>query len=821
MATELKNPEVEPAHFLYCLATESGSVAAEILRRFKIDPKTLEQSVVNLPLVKDASLEPQAGITGEKIITPLSAAAKAVLEKAIFLAEEHQHNYTGSEHLLLALVKSNNEKLAEIFKINDIKISELEKQLDNVLANATQFPKIAEMTEMAKKIQENLGDSLMDSPLLSPSARPRSKKKNQESALDFFATELTGAETQNQIDPVIGRDKEIDRVIQILSRRAKNNPLLLGDPGVGKTAIVEGLAKRIAEGDAPDLLLDKKIYALDMGLLIAGTIYRGEFESRLKQVIEEVAEDPDIILFIDEIHNIVGAGANGGTMDAANLLKPALARGEIRAIGATTAAEFKKYIESDAALERRFQPVHVKEPSLKDAIKILRGIKKNYELFHNIKISDSAVQSAVLLSDRYVNGKFLPDKAIDIIDEAAAKKRLGAKADKDRGALRDLRRELDRTIRRKEESAGRDNFDEAVRWKKKEAKLRELVAVLETKIKNAKIKTLGSINEKDIARQVAEMTGSSPTELMLEEKDRFNDLEEELKKYIVGQDETTQKVSRLIRQAQLGLSSADRPMASFLFVGESGVGKTELSKIIAKILYPGADALIKLNMSEYSEGFGVSKLLGSPAGYVGYREANHFTDKLKITPYSVVLFDEIDKAHRDITRLLLQILENGEITDATGKKISLKHAIIILTTTVGAEEAGKSALGFGEEDKGQGEGQKKATEKLREFFSPEIINRLDQICFFNPLRAEDLVKIAELEIRELNGRLARHATSLETDNGALAWMIEQLRREKGGARDIKRKIRSEVENLLSEIILKEKIKDRYRLGIKNNALYLK
>lgn len=825
LATELQSPEVLPFHLFYTIYTQKGSVAGEILHRLKIEQKIIEQIMINLP-VRPALSDKSAKNTTQIEITPLSNLSKIALERAMIISQENNHNYLGTEHLLLALLDLGDTYIAELFKISNIKKDDLEKQMQAVLTNATNFPQITEIAELAEKIQDNMSAAHELPQPINDMLQKKSKKK--ESALEFFATHLTNPELQKNIDPVIGRETEIERLIQILSRRTKNNPILLGDPGVGKTAIVEGLAKKIVEGHVPDILLNKKIYALDMGMLIAGTIYRGEFEARLKQVIEEAVQDENIILFIDELHNIVGAGSNQGTMDAANILKPVLARGQIRCIGATTPAEFKKHIENDAALERRFMPIQVKQPSLEDAIKILNGIKKNYELYHHVIITAEAIEATVKLSDRYISGKLLPDKAIDLMDETAAAKKLTAKSSELVSRLHRLEQKLQKTIMDKETAASLDHFDEAVKLKNEEQQLVEEIKELRKKSAEKKVKILGTIDARDVATQVAKITGTPTSDLLLEDKKRLTQLETELKKYIIGQDQVIKEVADLTRQAQLNLSHPDRPLASFLFVGESGVGKTELAKTLTKILYTNPDALVKLDMSEFNESYSSSKLLGSPAGYVGYKENNQFTDKIKNNPYCVILLDEIDKAHRDVTKLLLQILENGEITDATGKKISLKHAIIIMTTSIGADEAKKGLVGFsaiGGSALGGGEGphtenKRKITEKLKEYFSPEMINRLDQICIFNPLTPSNLSQIAGLEINFLNDRLKNYNTQIMTDEKILDWVVKQLPSQTTGARDIRRTVKTMVENMMSEIILEGKIKNKYKLQLKEDKLQL-
>ncbi len=820
LAHELKNPAVEPIHLFFTLASEKGSVGSEIVNRFKVDPKTLEQLILSLP-TEDNADKRKNGDAALAAITPLSEFSKAVLEKAMLVSQEHKHNYIGTEHLLFALVNSNNRIIQDLLAMNKIQLDDLDKQIDTVLGNATQFPQIMDIAEATERLNDHISEEFGEEINPPPEAKGHKHKRNtkkKEAALDFFATNLTSEVAQKNIDPVIGRSGEIERLIQILSRRTKNNPVLLGDPGVGKTAIVEGLAKKIVQGDVPEILLNKKIYALDLGLLIAGTIYRGEFESRLRQVMEEIARDPDVIVFIDEIHNIVGAGSNQGTMDAANILKPMLARGQLRCIGSTTPAEFKKYIENDAALERRFQPIVVREPSLADTVLIIEGIKKNYEQYHKVKIGSDAVTAAVQLSDRYISNKFLPDKAIDLIDETAAAKKLTANLTPHENKLIRLRQRLAKVTTEKEQAAANDRFADAVKFKKEEEKLQIELKTAESGKHGKEITFVGTITGADVTEQLAKIIGVTPTELMLDNKERLKQLDLELKRYVVGQDDAIKEISGLIRQAQLGLGSSNRPLASLMFVGESGVGKTELAKTIAKVLYPTNDALIKLDMSEFHESFSTTKLLGSPAGYVGYKENNQFTDRIKINPHSVILFDEIDKAHRDVLKLLLQILENGEITDATGKKISLRHTIIILTTTMGVDERRRGSFGFntGNETESQ---NKQTLEKLKQFFTTELMNRIDRVCFFRALTPADLAAIAELELIELNKRLEAYHTTIESAPEIMNHVIKELG-TKANARDVRNNFRATIERLMANILLGEKTKRRYRLSVKENELRL-
>jgi ATP-dependent Clp protease ATP-binding subunit ClpC len=823
LAAELKNIEVEPIHLFFSIYSENGSVASEIIHRLKVEPKTIEQALLSLPVRKTDLLHAPARSVSEQTLTPLSLVTKSILEKAMAIAEANNHNFIGTEHLLGSLIESEDPTIMDVLQVNAVDLEDLQKQLDTVLSNAAQFPRLNEVAEVAKKIEENVDKNMgmLEEEILPPEQHKHKPGKKKESALEFFATNLTNPGIQKNIDPVIGRDNEIERVIQILCRRTKNNPLLLGEPGVGKTAIVEGLAKKILEGKVPDILLNKKIFALDMSMLIAGTIYRGEFEARLRQVIEEASNNQNIILFIDEIHNIVGAGSNQGTMDAANILKPALSRGLLRCIGATTPAEYKKYIEHDAALERRFQTVVAREPSLSDTVKILQGIKQNYELYHKVGFSDEAINAAVRLSDRYISNKFLPDKAIDLLDETAAAKRLTFKSSARESKLSRIEQKLEKTVVAKEAAAREDKFELAVKLKKEEEELRAELKKAAADSKSKKVQLVGNISEKDILLQVAKIIGTKPSDLLLDDSESLENLEKKLAEYIVGQDDVLKEISKHVRQAKLGLSHPERPLASFLFVGESGVGKTELAKTLAKVLYSNRESFIKLDMSEFNESFGVSKLLGAPAGYIGFKEGNQFTDKIKMNPHCVILFDEVDKAHRDIIKLLLQILENGEITDSTGKTISLRHTIIILTTSLGSSELKKRSFGFGQSSPEGSESKDRVIEKLKEFFSPEVIGRLDKICFFKPLSDDSLAKLADLEIKKFNEQLRNYQTSIDSDEKVLEWVVSQIPQSNSGARAVRRFVREKVENLMSNIILGKKIKKKYKLAVSENNLTVK
>jgi len=819
LASALRHRQLEPIHLFRCLADEKGAMAAEIISRFKIELKTIDRLILELP-AENTEAGANRNSVAQNQIPPLSEASKIALEKAMLLAQQSGGNFLGSEHLLAAILELNDRDVGRLLEISGVRPKEIIEQATASIDSAAQFPRLGDAEAAAEKIQDNILGRMAGE--LAPMQPPRRKKTGKkETALEYFANELTAQENLKNLDPVIGREKEIERLTQILCRRTKNNPVLLGDPGVGKTAIVEGLAKKIAAGEAPAALLNKRIYALDMGLLIAGTIYRGEFEGRLKEVIDEASADPNIVLFIDEMHNIVGAGSNQGTMDAANLLKPALSRGLIRCIGSTTPNEYKKFVEIDAALERRFQPIYVHEPSEEEAKQILSGVKKNYEEYHGVEITEEAVNAAVDLSARHISGKFLPDKAIDILDETAAAKRLQTENPAEEKTLADLRKKLRALPNEKEKAALEGRFGEAIKMKEDEGRLRNEIKKMENIVRQRRPDTIAKVTARDILEQVAKITGAEPSELVTDRKGKFEAIETTLKKQISGQDEALEEIVRFVRQASLGVSNPDRPLLSLLFVGESGVGKTETAKILAKALYPNQDALLKLNMAEFTESHSTAKLLGSPAGYVGYREANQFTDRIKINPHCLVLFDEIDKAHAEVLKLLLDMLESGEITDSVGKKISLKHAIIILTTSFGAEEAQKGAFGFATAAKDGFEPKARLIEKLKERFTPELINRLDNVCLFKPLARADLIKIAELEIAQLNERLKKYETAITVETAVLELLLKQLPEKNANARDIRQRVRWLVEGQISEMIIRDRLKPLYRLTCAKDALRLK
>lgn len=783
---------LEVTDLLLALASERGSLAAEILERHGLTPVSLHQKLNSNPLSLLPS-SPLQQINLHNIFDEnLSLSVKKVIEKSVVTAWKYGHHYVGTEHLLEALATDTGEETKKLWLQLGVDVAKLKHNITSVLKSTSKFPDITEaFTPTDTKLE--------------PGTEPPLQ------ALDFFGTDLTGDEALKKIDPVVGREAEITRLINILARRTKNNPLLLGDPGVGKTAIVEGLAKRIREGRVPEWLMNKKIYALDLGLVIAGTMYRGEFESRMKQIIDEIKANPEIILFIDEIHTIVGTGAAPGSLDLANILKPALAKGQIRCIGATTQEEYKKNIESDAALERRFQTVTVREVSPEEAIKVLKGIKGNYEKFHGVKISDDVIAAAVYLSERYLPEKFLPDKAIDLLDEAASHLRTNVKPSPDLRRQKELEAKLKQLSEAKELAIADENFSLATEYKSQEITTKNEL----DKIKNKREQNpanAGQLKRADIAAVVAQITGVAVADLLEDDKSRLNNLEKNLTNFIKGQTEAVGTVSRFIRRGRLGLGGTNRPVGTFMFLGPSGVGKTELAKVIAREVFGDPNALVRLDMSEFSEGFNVSKLIGAPAGYVGYKDSNKLTDQVKRRPASVVLFDEIEKAHPDVFNLLLQILDEGHLTDAAGKQINFKNCLIILTSNLGIKELNEQAtIGF---EAGTPEAQQKFANKyattreailaeVKKFFRPEFLNRLDAILVFNPLTEKNIEEIVKMQINELNDRLSKQKIGLivKIGTGAAKAIAQATWSATQGARGVRRFIEEKVENYISDTLL--------------------
>jgi ATP-dependent Clp protease ATP-binding subunit ClpC len=766
--------------------------------------KVLKSMGVNL---KDARIEVEkiigrgSGFVAVEI--PFTPRAKRVLELSLEEARQLGHNYIGTEHLLLGLIREGEGVAARVLENLGVDLAKVRTQVIRMLGET------AEVT--------------------AGGGGGGAKGSTKTPTLDEFGNNLTQLATESKLDPVVGRHNEIDRVIQILGRRTKNNPVLIGEPGVGKTAIAEGLAQRIQQGDIPDILEDKRVLTLDIGLLVAGTKYRGEFEERLKKIMEEIKSAGNVILVIDEVHTLIGAGAAEGAIDAANILKPALARGELQCIGATTLDEYRKHIERDAALERRFQPVNVGEPSIDDTIEILRGLRERYEQHHRLKITDEALVAAATLGDRYISDRFLPDKAIDLIDEAGSRVRLmNSKLPPE---AKEVDKEL-RTVQKDKEEAVRDqDFAKAGELREKEVELREKIRSLlqsnrppatedsasgQTDAVDAPalIDTSPMVNEEDIAHIVASWTGVPVQKLTESESVKLLNMEETLHQRLIGQDEAVKAVSKAIRRARVGLKNPNRPIASFIFSGPTGVGKTELTKALAAYFFGSEEAMIRLDMSEFMERHTVSKLIGSPPGYVGFNEGGQLTEAVRRRPYTVVLFDEIEKAHPDVFNLLLQLLEDGRLTDSKGRTVDFKNTLIIMTSNIGSKVIEKGGGGLGFEFSGESAEESQYTrirslvnEELKQYFRPEFLNRLDEIIVFRQLNREEVKEIAEIMLKEVFGRMGEKGITLTVSNAFKERLVEEGYNPAYGARPLRRAVMRLLEDSLAEEVLTGRIKD--------------
>ncbi len=774
-ACELGHGYIGSEHILMGLLREGTGVAAQALAQAGVSEEDVLEKIkeamgTGAPLPENADLS----------LTPRS---KRILEISAMEARRLGHNYIGTEHLLMAIIRDGDSVAAQILHALGIKLGEFYSDTVNAIDNGNLSP-------------------------ASPQAK-KGKKNTKTPTLDQFGRDLTEMARDNKFDPVIGRDKEIERVIQILSRRSKNNPCLIGEPGVGKTAVVEGLAQKIAAGDVPEILRDKRLVTLDLSSMVAGAKYRGEFEERLKKAVEEVIHAGDVILFIDELHTIVGAGAAEGAIDASNILKPSLARGELQLIGATTVTEYRKYIEKDAALERRFQPVMVGEPTVEETYQILLGIRDKYEAHHSVKITDEALEAAAKLSARYITDRFLPDKAIDLIDEAASKKKLSAlTAPPD---VKNLENKLEAIAKDKEEAITAQDFEKAASLRDQEKALQDQMAAEKEKWKGKAAANNAEVTEDDIADIVADWTSIPVAKLAQEESEKLKNLENILHQRVIGQDEAVTAVARAIRRGRAGLKDPKRPVGSFLFLGPTGVGKTELSKALAESMFGSEDSMIRVDMSEYMEKHAVSKFIGSPPGYVGFEEGGQLTEKIRKHPYSVLLFDEIEKAHPDVFNIMLQILEDGILTDAQGRRVDFRNTVIIMTSNLGAKDILNtgSKLGFGTENGNATDDasiREKVMEEVKRAFKPEFLNRIDEIIVFKRLTDTDIQKIAALMLTSLNERLAANEMTAEFTDAALAEIAKAGYDPVYGARPLRRAIQSKIEDMLSEKIIDGEIK---------------
>ncbi|MGH7218054.1 MAG: ATP-dependent Clp protease ATP-binding subunit [Candidatus Microsaccharimonas sp.] len=761
-------------HLLLGVMAQGASVGAKILADSGVTLDKAQSALSAVPISNNFT----AGIMTKS----LSETAKLTLKMSWDVAQEFRQDYLGTEHILYSLLSQKNARATVLLRDMNIDIAEVVSELEDYL----------------DRNSESSSDSIEE--IERPTRQPRER-----GMLGVFGTDLTQRAKAGKLDPVIGRKEQEERLVTILSRRTKNNPVLIGEPGVGKTAIVEGLAQRIASEDVPEHLLDKRLIQLDLAGMIAGTKYRGEFEDRLKKVIAELQEQKNVIVFIDELHLLVGAGAAEGALDAANMLKPALARGEIRLIGATTLEEYRKHIEKDSALERRFQSVVVPEPKTKDTIAILKGLKPHYEKHHGVAISDEVIEDAVYMADRYVSDRFMPDKAIDVVDEAAARVRVraGHKPSK----VRDYMKQLKNLNEKMEEAVAAEEYERAALYKTRISQLSER---LEESREEFEKKTPIALTDEDIAQAIAQMTGIPVKRVQKSEAKMLRTLEKHLGKYVIGQEEAVEKVSRAIRRSRSGVASSKRPIGSFVFLGPTGVGKTELARVLAREVFGSEDSLIKIDMSEFSERHNTSRLLGAPAGYVGYEDGGQLTDKIRRQPYSVVLFDEIEKANREVFNILLQLLEDGKLTDAKGRSVDFSNTIIILTSNLGAEQMTKeSSLGFHavtrkderQLDEVHEENAAIARKALEQMMRPELINRFDSIVTFRALTRKQVGKIFDTLLAELQGRLLRKGIHLVVAASAKKLIINEGYDEKYGARPLRRAMQDLLEHEIAEGIL--------------------
>ena len=789
-ARRLGHNFVGTEQILLGLIGEGTGVAAKVLKSLGVN-------------LKDSRIEVEkiigrgSGFVAVEI--PFTPRAKRVLELSLEEARQLGHNYIGTEHLLLGLIREGEGVAARVLENLSIDLTKVRTQVIRMLG---------ETAEVGSGANTNKGNL-------------------KTATLDEFGTNLTKLASESKLDPVVGRHAEIDRVVQILGRRTKNNPVLIGEPGVGKTAIAEGLAQRIQLGDIPDILEDKRVLTLDIGLLVAGTKYRGEFEERLKKIMEEIKSAGNVILVIDEVHTLIGAGAAEGAIDAANILKPALARGELQCIGATTLDEYRKHIERDAALERRFQPVMVGEPSIEDTIEILKGLRERYEQHHRLKITDDALEAAAHLGDRYISDRFLPDKAIDLIDEAGSRVRLiNSKLPPE---AKEMDKELRQIQKQKEESVRDQNFDKAGQLREKEMELSgKIKEVLENKKesttfdesntdsikKDSKLLQNPSVSEEDVAHIVASWTGVPVQKLTETESVKLLNMEETLHQRLIGQDEAVKAVSRAIRRARVGLKNPNRPIASFIFSGPTGVGKTELTKSLASYFFGSEEAMIRLDMSEFMERHTVSKLIGSPPGYVGFNEGGQLTEAVRRRPYTVVLFDEVEKAHPDVFNLLLQLLEDGRLTDSKGRTVDFKNTLLIMTSNIGSKviEKGGGGLGFefsgdSVEDSQYNRIKSLVNEELKQYFRPEFLNRLDEIIVFRQLTKNEVKEIAEIMLQEVFVRLQDKGIKLNVTDAFKERLVEEGYNPSYGARPLRRAVMRLLEDSLAEEVLSGRIKD--------------
>ncbi|WP_217589039.1 ATP-dependent protease ATP-binding subunit ClpC [Lentibacillus saliphilus] len=786
-AVRLGHSNIGTEHILLGLVREGDGIAAKALQSIGLEVEKIQEEVEKLI---GKGKQPMQTIH----YTPR---AKKVVELSQDEARKLGHSYVGTEHILLGLIREGEGVAARVLNNLGVSLNKARQQVLQLLGSNE---------STAGRQGRGQGTSNASTP-----------------TLDSLARDLTESAKEGDVDPVIGRSKEIERVIEVLSRRTKNNPVLIGEPGVGKTAVAEGLAQQIVNNEIPETLRNKRVMTLDMGTVVAGTKYRGEFEDRLKKVMEEIRQAGNIILFIDELHTLIGAGGAEGAIDASNILKPSLARGELQCIGATTLDEYRKYIEKDAALERRFQPVQVNEPTLEETIQILKGLRDRYEAHHRVTITDEAIEGAAQLSDRYINDRFLPDKAIDLIDEAGSKVRLRSYTVPPN--LKELEQKLEDVRKEKDAAVQSQEFETAASLRDSEQRIREELDKTKNEWKETRGKTDTKVTLEDIAKVVSTWTGVPVVKLTKDESDRLLNMENILHDRVIGQEEAVNAVSKAIRRARAGLKDPKRPIGSFIFLGPTGVGKTELARALAEAMFEDEDAMIRIDMSEYMEKHATSRLVGSPPGYVGYEEGGQLTEKVRTNPYSVVLLDEIEKAHPEVFNILLQVLEDGRLTDSKGRVVDFRNTVLIMTSNVGADELKRNKyVGFNLEEDGQEykDMKDKVTNELKKAFRPEFLNRIDETIVFHSLEKKHMTKIVSLMVQQLQKRLKGQDIEFTLTDKALEKIAEQGFEPEYGARPLRRSIQKNVEDLLSEELLKGSIQKGQvvKIGLNNKGAFI-
>jgi ATP-dependent Clp protease ATP-binding subunit ClpC len=833
ISEELKHDHIGTEHLLYGIISERSSLGAEMLLRANITTGIIKEELTKVNQNHIANVWKPI----------LSEDLKSALEKSAIISSRYKYQFIDTAHFLYGIVAMPSNRAKVILHKRGVDMRDLNQNLISVFENVSKIPG---MMDMSDNLQQPPNYNSFQPPFQNGEERgmPQTAQRSG-SALDYFTTDITKKASQGKVDPVIGRKPEIDRMISILSRRTKNNPVLIGEPGVGKTAIVEGLALAIVKHEVPELLLDKKILALDLALIVAGSMFRGEFETRLKQIIDEIKENPNIILFIDELHTIVGAGATTGSLDAANILKPSLARGELRTIGATTLAEYKKHIEHDAALERRFQPIIVDEPNAEETIAILKGLRANYEKHHQITITDEAIQAAVDLSVRYIQDRFLPDKALDLIDETAARVKTAAFNSKTGRAIKMLEQELIDLEEEKTKAVLAQDFTTADHLRVQGEKLNKQIADLK-RAKDSEHTDKKQIVGSDIINTVSAITKIPLAKMLKEEAFKLTNLEDHLRKSVVGQDEVLKVISQSIRRSRAGVTSPKRPLGSFVFLGPTGVGKTETAKVLAREVFEDENALIRVDMSEFMERHNVARLIGAPAGYVGYEEGGRLTEAVRRKPYSVILFDEMEKAHPDVFNVLLQILEDGQLTDAAGRVVSFRNTIIIMTSNIGMRELSNEAakIGFTEFEVGNAKTANKSKNAAKELakaqkdyekikdgvlaslkdqYRPEFLNRIDKILVFKPLGYAELQKISKLQIDELAKRMRGQNITVQANAAVVKFIADKSFDPNQGARLVRRNVQEYMENPLAERVIAGASKEgsTVKVSVKDGKLVFK